>query len=66
MSEAARLGNIAVIVFGILVLAWLSRRAAIDIDEHGGPGWILGLLVFFMPPLGLLAWLLMRTSRNTR
>lgn len=64
MSETARLVNIAVIIVGFLALTWLSRRAALDVDREGGPGWIVGLLVLFVPPLGLVAWLLLRNRES--
>ncbi|MEA2453496.1 MAG: hypothetical protein QOG04_2206 [Actinomycetota bacterium] len=39
---------------------WLAMKAAQDIDERGGPGWIVGLAMMFFPIVGGLAWLLVR------
>lgn len=60
MPETARLATVAGITLCVIALAWLSRRAALDVDEHGGPGWIVGILVLFAPPVGLAAWLVLR------
>lgn len=44
----------------VAVLAMTARQAAIDLDRRGQPGWVYGLLVMFVWPLGLAAWLLAR------
>jgi hypothetical protein len=53
---------LAFLAFAAAVFAWfwLAVRAARDIDGRGGPGWIVGILIIFMPPIGLLAWLILR------
>jgi hypothetical protein len=57
MSEGTML--IAFMVF-FPVMAILSRRAALDLDSRGQPGWIYGLLVLFWFPVGLVIWLIAR------
>lgn len=57
------------IFFGIivyaLVVAWLSRHVALDMDRRGTAGWPYGMMTFFIPPLGLALWLLDRDRPPT-
>lgn len=66
MDELGRIGIILGISAYVVVLAWLARKAALDMDERGWPGWIFGILVMFVPPLGLFAWLWFRTPPGSR
>ena len=50
----------------VAVVLTLARRAALDLDDRGQPGWIYGLLVLFVFPLGLAAWLLGRERYGVR
>jgi hypothetical protein len=45
------------IIAYVLVVAWLSRRIALDMDRHGKAGWAYGMMTFFIPPLGFALWL---------
>ena len=40
----------------IVVLSFLAARATRDMNRRGAPGWLFGLLVAFLPPVGLVAW----------
>ena len=40
----------------VVVLSLLAARATRDMNRRGTPGWLFGLLVAFVPPLGLLVW----------
>jgi hypothetical protein len=62
MSDLERLGVVAGICICVVVLAWLARRAALDVDAGGGPGWLVGFLVLAVPPLGLAAWAVLHGS----
>ncbi len=42
------------------MLASVSRKAALDLDPQGKPGWLVGLLILVAPPVGLGLWLVMR------
>jgi hypothetical protein len=57
MDELTRLGVVLLIVIGVPVWASVARRAAISVDEQGGPGWLVGTLVLLLPPVGLIVWL---------
>lgn len=48
------------IIAYVLVIAWLSRHVALDMDKHGKAGWAYGMMTFFIPPLGIALWLLDR------
>lgn len=48
------------IIAYVLVVAWLSRRIALDMDSRGKAGWAYGLMTFMIPPLGLALWMLDR------
>lgn len=40
----------------IVVLSLLAARATRDMNDRGATGWVFGLLVAFLPPLGLAVW----------
>lgn len=40
----------------VVVLSLLAARATRDMNRRGAPGWLFGLLVAFVPPVGLLVW----------
>lgn len=66
MSDLDRLGTVLAICVFVVALAWASRKAALDMDERGWPGWIFGILVLVVPPLGMLLWLGLRTIVGSR
>ena len=49
----------------VLLVAWLSRHVALDMDSHGKAGWAYGMLTFVIPPLGGAFWLLDRNRPAT-
>lgn len=51
-----------------LVQTTLALLAARDMDRRGQPGWIFGILVLFLPPAGVLVWVVARgrTSADGR
>ena len=51
------------IFFGVPLVCWLAVRAARDMDARGETGWRYGLLVLFLPPVGVVAWLAARARR---
>jgi hypothetical protein len=57
MSDWVLVLSSPLLVAGVLALA---RKAAMDLDHRGQPGWVYGLLVLFVFPLGIAAWLLGR------
>lgn len=55
--------NVMTAAIGVLIItsiAILSRRAALDLDSRGQPGWIYGILVLLWFPIGLIVWLAAR------
>lgn len=66
MTDLERLGAVAAIAAYVIFLAWFSRKAAMDLDERGYPGWIFGILVLVLFPVGVLAWWLFRIPRSHR
>jgi hypothetical protein len=52
-----------VVFFGVPVVCWLGVRAARDMDARGQPGWLFGLLILTVFPIGVLAWLAARSRR---
>ncbi len=52
-----------VVFFGVPVVCWLGVRAARDMDARGRPGWLFGLLILTVFPIGVLAWLAVRSRR---
>ncbi|MDQ3985770.1 MAG: hypothetical protein M3280_04650 [Actinomycetota bacterium] len=55
--------SVAAVVFAWF---WLAMKAAQDIDERGGPGWIVGLVMMFVPIVGGLVWLVMRERLDSQ
>lgn len=53
------------IVVYVVVVAWLSRHIALDMDDHGKAGWAYGMMTFLLPPLGVALWLLDRDRPPT-
>jgi hypothetical protein len=53
------------IIAYVLVVAWASRRIALDMDQRGKAGWAYGMMTFFLPPLGIALWLLDRDRPAT-
>jgi hypothetical protein len=52
-----------VVFFGVPVVCWLAVQAARDMDARGRPGWLFGLLILAVFPIGVLAWLAARSRR---
>ncbi len=63
MTDLERLGALLAISAYVVLMAWFSRKAAMDMDERGYPGWIFGILVWVCFPLGFLAWLWFRAPQ---
>lgn len=40
----------------VVVLSLLAARATRDMNRRGASGWVFGLLVATVPPIGLVAW----------
>ena len=57
MSDWIMILSSPLLVAAVLALA---RKAALDLDQRGQPGWVYGLLVLFVFPFGVAAWLLGR------
>jgi hypothetical protein len=53
------------IIAYVLVVAWASRRIALDMDRRGKAGWAYGMMTFWLPPLGIAVWLLDRNRPAT-
>jgi hypothetical protein len=51
------------IVFLLLGPPILAFVAAADMSRRGERGWLYGLLVFFLFPIGLIAWFVGRSNR---
>ena len=49
-----------ILIFGVPLFCWLGVQAARDMDARGQPGWMFGLLVLTVFPVGVLAWLAAR------
>ena len=51
-----------ILIFGVPLFCWLGVRAARDMDARGQPGWMFGLLVLTVFPVGVVAWLSARAK----
>ena len=49
----------------MLAIGWVATRLAMDWDGRGQPGWIVGILVFFAPWIGIPVWAVFRRPSGT-
>jgi hypothetical protein len=50
------------IIAYVVVVTWVARHVALDMDDRGKSGWLYGMLTFLVPPVGLVAWTVDRNS----
>lgn len=60
-NRYAMLDSLLVWAVAIVVLSILAARAARAMNRRAAPGWLFGLLVAFVSPIGLLVWAIAST-----
>jgi hypothetical protein len=59
--------ELVVRIFGLLLIAILLGSviwAMNDADKRGKPAWLVGILVLFTWPIGLIIWLIFRPDKQ--
>jgi hypothetical protein len=57
--------EILILAASVAGLAWTAIVATKDMNSRGKPGAIYGALVLVVPPVGIPAWLIVRSMTST-